>query len=132
MILLVFMAIASLVMIIEYPDLIHSWTVNLYRGMPGLLNFVRGVGQWLRGVGEAAPPLGGLGVAINNAFVVAGPGFRRALVGAGTALTRPIVQLDVAGKYVLSQNLAAWTSAIIALLYGSYVSTRPSRRPKGR
>jgi len=36
------------------------------------------------------------------------------------------------GKYVLSQNLAAWTSALVALVYSAYAASRPRRRPKGR
>jgi len=51
------------------------------------------------------------------------------LAGVGAALTGSIVGLDVAGKYVLSQNVAAWSVALVALIYGSYVS---SRRPKRR
>jgi len=131
-VLLVFIAIAFLAVNVGYPNLIYNWTVNLYRGSPALLNFVVGVGQSLRGIGEAAPPLGGLGSAAYNALVGAAPDFRHSLEGAGTALTQPIVQSSVADKYILSQNLAAWTSAIIALMYGAYVSSRPSRRAKGR
>jgi hypothetical protein len=126
MVLLVFIVIAFLTAIIEYPDLIHSWTVNLYRGSPALLNFVVGIGQSLRGISD------GVGSALFNAFAGAGPGFRQSLVNAGTALTGSIVRLDVAGKYVIAQNLAAWISAVIALVYGTYASSRPSRRGKGR
>ncbi len=131
-VLLVFLSIAFLLIIVEYPDLIHRWTVNLYRSSPALLNFVVGIGQWLRGVGEALPPLGGLGSGLINALAGVAPGFRHSLEGAGTGLAGPIAQLDVVGKYVLSQNLAAWTSALIALVYGAYASSRPSRRGKGR
>lgn len=129
---LIFLSAVFLFTLVEYPDLIHSWTLNLYRGSPALLNFVSGTAQWFSGVGEAVPPLDGLGSAINNALVGAAPSFRHSLESAGASLTRPIVQLDAVGKYVLSQNLAAWTSALIALAYGAYVSSRPSRRPKGR
>jgi len=131
-VLFVFLSVVFLLVLIAYPDLIHSWTLNVYKGNPALRNLVLDVAQWFQGVGTAVPPLGGLGSAINNALVGTGPGFRRALVGAGSSLTRAIVGLDVVGKYVLSQNLAAWTAAIVALAYGAFVSSRPGHRPRGR
>jgi hypothetical protein len=39
--------------------------------------------------------------------------------------------LDIVGKFALSQNLAAYAAAIIALMYGAFASTR-RRRVKGR
>jgi len=129
---MIFLSVVFLVVLVEYPDLIRDWTVNLYRGSPSFLNFVSGVMQWLNGVGQAVPPLGGFGSAINNALLGSAPGFRRSLESAGVSISGPIVQLDVVGKYVLSQNLATWISALIALAYGAYSSSRPSRRPKGR
>jgi len=132
-VLLVFIAAVLIILIVEYPDLIHAWAVSLYRGNPSLRDFVLGVTNWLHGLGQAIPPLGGLGSAINNALMGAGPGFRQALYGAGAVVSSPIAGLDVTGKYVLSQNFAAWASALVALLYGSYVSSRPSRpRPAKR
>jgi len=131
-VLVIFLSAVVLVALIEYPGLIHSWTLNLYRGSPVLLNFVQGTGQWLQGVGQGVPPLGELGSAIINALLRLAPGFRGSLEGVGASLTRPIVQLDVVGKYILSQNVAAWASALVALAYGAYVSSRPSRRSKGR
>jgi len=131
-VLIVFMLITFVVFLAAYPGLIYNWTLNLYRGSPALLNFVMGVGQWLHDVGRAVSPLGGLGSAINNALLSVAHGFRHALEGFGESLTRPVVQLDLAGKYVLTQNLAAWTSALVALMYGVYTSSRPSRRSRGR
>jgi hypothetical protein len=130
-VLLIFLSVVLLVLVVEYPDLIHSWTLNLYRGSPAFLNLVSGTGQWLNGIGQAVPPLGGVGAAVNDALVGLAPGFRRSLEDAGASLTTPIVQLDVVGKYVLSQNLAAWTSALIALAYGAYALSRPRRQHKG-
>jgi len=127
-VLLVFLSAIFLFTLVEYPDLIHSWTLNLYRGSPAFLNFVLGTGQWLSGVGQAVPPLGGLGTSINNAFIGVAPGFMQSLVGAGWSLTQPIVELDSVGKYVLSQNVATWTSALVALTYGAYVSSHSRGR----
>jgi len=131
-VLVIFLSAVFLLFLVEYPDLAHNWTLNLYRGSPAFLNFVSGTGQWFRGVGQAVPPLGGLGSAMNNALLGLAPGFRHSLEGAGASLTLPIVQLDIVGKYVLSQNLAAWISALVALLYGVYASSRSLRRPRGR
>jgi len=129
---LIFLSAVLLFSLIEYPNLIHSWTLNFYRGSPAFLNFVSGTTQWFSGVGQAVPALGGFGSAINDALVGAAHGFRHSLTDAGTSLTASIIQLDVQNKYVLSQNVAAWFSALFALAYGSYTSSRPSRRTKGR
>jgi len=130
MILLVFISLAVGLVFVEYPDLIYHLMVNLYRGSPALGDFVTGIGSWLRGVGTLLPPLGDLGGSMNNALVAAAPGFRQSLEAAGTSLTKPIFLLDVVDKFALSQNLAAWTAAVLALLYGAYSSTR--RRVRGR
>jgi len=129
---LIFLSLAFLLFLIEYPDSIHQWTLNLYRSAPAFQNFVFGTTQWVQGVGQAVAPLGGLGAAVNNALVDAGPGFRRSLEGAGASLSAPIFALNVVDKYVLSQNLGAWISALVALAYGAYASSRSLRRPKGR
>ncbi len=131
-ILAIFILVTTGLLLIEYPDLIHQLTLNMYRGSPALHGFVIGVGQWLQGVGASVPPLGDLGASFNNALVSAAPGFRHSIEAAGASLTNPIFQLDVVGKYALSQNLAAWTAAVIALLFSAYSSTRPRRRVKGR
>jgi len=131
-VLVIFIAAALLIIIVEYPDLIRVGVVSLYRGNPSVRDFVLGVTQSLHGLGQAVPPLGGLGSAINNALVGAGPGFRHALQGAGANLSTPVISLDIAGKYVLTQNFVAWASALVALMYGYFFSPRPSRRSRTR
>jgi hypothetical protein len=130
MILLVFISLAVGLVFVEYPDLIYHLTVNLYRGSPALGDFVTGIGSWLRGVGTLLSPLGDLGGSMNNALVAAAPGFRQSLEAAGTSLTKPIFLLDVVDKFALSQNVAAWIAAVLALLFGAYSSTR--RQVRGR
>jgi len=125
----VFLSMSLLLCIVVYPNLIYRGVVGLYRGNPSFLGFVTGTTDLARGVGQAFPPIGSLGTAINNALVGAAPGFRSSFVGVGAALTGSVVGLDVAGKYVLVQNVAAWISALVALIYGWYAS---SRRPKRR
>jgi len=120
-VLAVFLSVSLLLFIVVYPDLIYHGVVGLYRGNPSFLWFVTGTTDLVRGVGQALTP-------INDALVGAAPGFRHGLAGFGAALTGSLVGLDVAGKYVLSQNVAAWASALVALIYGSYVSSRRPRR----
>lgn len=127
-----FLAILFIIVLIEYPDLIHQSTLNLYRSSPALLYFVIGTGQWLTGIGQAIPALGQLGASIYNGLASAGPGFRSALTSFGTSLTQSILTADLSTKYVLSQNVAAWTSAILVLIYAFYTSSRPRARPRGR
>lgn len=131
-IVLTFLAILFIIVIIEYPDLIHQSILNLYRSFPALLYLVKGIGQWLAGIGQAVPALGQLGTSIYNGLASAGPGFRSALTSFGTSLTQSILTADLNTKYVLSQNVAAWTSAILTLIYASYTSSRPHPRPRGR
>lgn len=128
----VFISMVLLLFLIEYPDLIHNWILNLYQGSPSLRDFVLGVAQWMHGIGQAVPPLAGFGSAINDALIGIAPGFRNSIENAGAALTRPASQLDLVNKYILSQNVAAWISAILAILYATYASQRPSRRSRGR
>lgn len=127
-----FLAILFIIVLIEYPDLIHQSALDLYRDFPALLYFVKGIGQWLTGIGKAVPALGQVGSSIYYGLASAGPGLRNSLTSAGTALTQSIFNTDLDTKYVLSQNVAAWTSAILAMIYGTYFSPRPRRAPRGR
>jgi len=127
-VIVVFLSMSLLLYIVIYPDLIHQGVVELYRWNPFFLGFVRGTVDLARGVGQAFPPVGGLGAAINDALLGAAPGFRSSFSSVGASLTGSTVGLDVAGKYVLSQNVAAWMSALVALVYGWYASSRRPRR----
>ena len=117
-VLLVFLTFSFLLYVVVYPDLIYNWAVGLYQGNPSFLGFVRGTADWTRGFGDV----------FAGVFIVVAPGFHNALANAGAALTGSIVRLDVVGKYLLSQNLASWASAIFALVYGMYVSSGRRRR----
>jgi len=130
MVLLIFISIAVGLVFVGYPNLIHDLTVSLYRGFPALANFASGTQTWFRNIGTAIPPLGDFVGSINNAFIKSAPGFRKTLEAAGTSITNPIFQLDAVGKYILSQNLASWTAAVLAILYGAYASAR--RRIRSR
>jgi hypothetical protein len=117
-VLMVFLALSVLLLVVVYPDLIYNLAVGLYQGNPSLLGFVRGTASWARGFGDV----------FAGVFVGVAPGFYKSLVSTGASLTGSIVSLDVAGKYVLSQNVAAWASALVALGYGTYVSSRRQRK----
>ena len=129
-VLIIFLCIFFLTIILEYPTLIHNSVVAMYQGNPSFLGFVQDTGKFARSIGQKLPPIGGLASAVNNALIGAGPGFRTILEGAGASLTQPIGQVDVVDKYLVSQNLAAWISAIFALIYGAYASSRSYRRAK--
>lgn len=124
----VFISISLLLYIVVYPDLIRNLVVGFYRANPSSLGFATGVGDWLRGVGEALPAIGGLGTAFINGLWGAAPSFKNGLAGVGASLTGSIVSYDVAGKYILSQNVASLTVVFVALLYGWLVSSRRPRR----
>jgi hypothetical protein len=117
-VLIVFFGLSLLLLIVVSPEVIHDTVVGLYRGNPSFLGFVRGTTNVAHGFGDA----------LAGAFSGVAPCFHSAIAAAGASLTGSIVRLDVASKYFLSQNLAAWSSALIAVVYGMYLSTRRQRR----
>jgi hypothetical protein len=124
----IFICILILMIIAEFPTLIHNSIVTTYRNDPSFLGFVLSTNSFFSSLGQVLPPIGGLASAINNVLVGAAPGFRKVLEIVGTSITQPMVQLDLASKYVLSQNLAVWVSALFALAYGAYASSRSYHR----
>ncbi len=126
-ILLTFVSFALLAYSLAFPWWIHDSVVNLYRGNPSFMSFVIGTQESLQSLGQALAPIGWVATAINNALLAAAPGFRSSLQSLG-ASAEPIAKLDITGKYLLVQNLAAWVSALIALAYGEYASLRRYRR----
>jgi hypothetical protein len=117
-VLLVFLTFSFLLYVVVYPDLVYNWVVGLYQGNPSFLGFVRGTADMARGFGDV----------FAGVFIGVAPGFHNGLANAGSALTGSVVRLDVVGKYLLSQNVAAWASAVVALVYGMYVSSGRRRR----
>jgi hypothetical protein len=115
-IILTFSALILLVSLLAYPQLVYSTIINAYRTNQVLLDFVKGVSQAL------APISQGLS-SINTGFISAAPSFRSAVISLGV-LTSPLTNLDATGKYLVVQNVAAWTSALTALIYGEYMRNR--------
>lgn len=116
-VLLVFGALILLVSVLTYPQLIY-WTVsNAYRNDSWLLGFVTWISDSGKGIVTALAPIGWICSAANNALLSIAPAFRDFVLSLG-GLTKPLVELDDAGKYLVFQNVAAWVSALVALLYG--------------
>jgi hypothetical protein len=111
-VILVFSALILLVSLMANPQLVYLTVTNIYKTNPALLNFVKGISQALAPVGQALS-------SVNSAFVSAAPAFRNFVVSL-SAVTRPLINLDATGKYLVFQNVAAWTSAVTALVYGVY------------
>jgi len=118
-ILLAFVSFVLLTYSLAYPWWIHDTVINFYRETPSFLSFVIGAQESLQSLREALAP-------INNALLAAAPDFRSSLQSFG-ASAAPIAKLDITGKYILVQNLAAWVCALIALAYGKYASAHRYR-----
>jgi len=119
-ILLAFVSFSLLAFTLAYPWWIHDAVVNFYRGNPSFSSFVIRTQESLQSIGKALAPL-------NNALLNAAPGFRNSLQSLG-ASAEPLTKLDIIGKYLLVQNLAAWVCALISLAYGKYASARRYKR----
>jgi hypothetical protein len=120
---LVFSAFILIVSLLAYPKLLHQTISNAYQNNSSLLNFVKGTT-------EALAPIGGVFSSANNALVSAAPSFRGFVLSLGTIIN-PLVYSDNVGKYLFFQNVAAWVSALTALLYGEYIR-KGYRYKKGR
>jgi len=113
----VFLSVFVLICVMVFPGMVYHGVVGLYKANPSFLGFVTGTSDLVHGVGQVFTP-------INDGLLGVAPGFRSSLVGVGSSLTG----LDLVSKYVLSQSVAAWVSALVALIYGMYVSSRRPRR----
>jgi hypothetical protein len=119
-----FSVLALVAYLIIYPQLIPNAVNWLFGGGSSLLDgFVAWTANAANAVGQTLSPLGWLAANINNGLAAAAPSFRSGVIDLTTPIVKPLVDLSLVGKYVLSQNVAAWASAIIALYAG-----RPNRR----
>jgi hypothetical protein len=109
-VLIVFATFILLVSLFAYPRLIYQAISNAYQSNPSLFNFVKGTSQ----------ALASLGGVLNSALLGAAPSFRNFALGLGSVIG-PLASLDNAGKYLVFQNIAAWISALITILYGEYI-----------
>jgi len=130
-VLLIFMLAAFALYVLGQQGLVQESVVKFYEGNPFFQGLVLNMIYGAQAVGRALAPIGWLASAINKALLAAAPSLRNALLGLGASIGEPIAKLDLVGKYVLCQNVAAWISALIALAYGRYAS-RPYRRHRTR
>lgn len=117
---LIFLVSFLTVYLMGYPSLIYDIVVGLYQGSPSFHGFVIGTIEAAGSIGRALSPIGWLASAVNNALIVAAPGFRSALEGFAASIAGPLIGLDLVWRYVICQNVAAWVSAIAALIYAQY------------
>jgi len=119
-VLVVFLASVLALYMLGYPRLLYDVVLEFYKGNPSFHMFVLNTIETAEATAQALSPIGWLTSTINNALLVAAPGFRSSLESFGAPITAPIVKLDLVWKYALCQYFAAWISAITALLYGWY------------
>jgi hypothetical protein len=129
-VLLVFGALILLVSVLAYPKLIYWIVSNAYQNDPALLGFVTWIGNSGKNIADALAPIGWICSAADNALLSTAPTFRDFVLSLG-GLIKPLVELDGAGKYLVFQNVAAWVSALTALLYGGR-KRKTYRHRKGR
>jgi len=120
--LIVFLAFAFLVLIVSqlaFPGAIYQTITSSYRSHSPLYHFVVSVANSLSGFAHAVGPIGWIATGIHDGLVALSPGVRAVGVALGS-LIGPLANLDSAGKYLAFQNLAAWISVFMILLYGQY------------
>ncbi|MFQ5836878.1 MAG: hypothetical protein ACE5HG_03400 [Candidatus Bathyarchaeia archaeon] len=122
-VLTVFLVSVLALYILVYPNLFHDLAIRLYSANPSFHGFVLKTIEIGQGIAQALSPIGWLASTINEALRGVAPGFRNTIEGLGASITQPLTNLDLVWKYTLSQNAAAWISAIVALAYGEYTSS---------
>jgi hypothetical protein len=125
----VFVAFVLAISFATYPQLIYHFISNAFSTNAALLAIVKSTSNLATGVAEALPLISWFCSVINNALISVAPGFRSFATDVGT-LIMPLADLDGFGKYLVFQNVAAWTSAVTALAYGWHA--RRSHRHKRR
>jgi len=119
-VLLSFLALALMVSLLTYPQLVYRTVAGAYQNDPSLLNFVQSVTNSTKAFAETVAPIGWIGTAINDVLIAAAPGVRDAGQGLGNLFT-PLATLDDNGKYLVFQNVAVWLSVLLILFYGEYL-----------
>ena len=114
-----FVLLALVLSQLAFSGAIYQTITSSYQSHSPLYHFVTSVANSLSGFAHAVSPIGWIAAGIRNGLEVASPGVR--VVGtAFGSLIGPLANLDSAGKYLIFQNLAAWISVFLILLYGQY------------
>lgn len=111
-VLLIFLIFAMVASLLAYPKLIYQAMSEAYKNNPALLNFVTNTLRFFA-------PLGGFFSGLDAELRAAAPVIRDFVLTL-SSLTKPLVDLDNTGKYLVFQNVAAWVSALATLCYGEY------------
>jgi hypothetical protein len=116
MVVVLFLLFTFVASLLAYPDSIYLIVINAYQTNPSLLDFVRGTSN-------AFASVGGVFSSINDAVLAGSPGFGSFASSVGEILS-PVAGLDNSGKYLVIQNVAAWLSGLLALLYVEFRGQR--------
>lgn len=122
-ILAVFVASILALCLLVYPKVSYDLAAGLYRSNPSFHWFVLKTIEMGKGLAQALSPIGWLASAVDNALRAVAPSFRNALEGFGAPIMKSLAELDIVGRYIILQNVAAWISALVALAYGEYTSS---------
>jgi hypothetical protein len=120
--LILILAFAALVLVISllvFPSALYQALTSSYQSHSPLYKFVVSVANSLSGFARAVSPIGSIATAIRNGLAAMAPGVRAVGTAFGS-LIAPLANLDAAGKYLVFQNLAAWISVFLVILYGQY------------
>ena len=115
-----FAILVTVMAIAAYPHIVQATVVDLHTQNTIFHGFVMATIQLGQDIASAVPPIGVVATSINNAFLTASPGFRSALEGAASSLNAGLVAASPVEKYLVIQNVAAWTTAIVTILYRWY------------
>ncbi|MCW3981117.1 MAG: hypothetical protein NWF11_06540 [Candidatus Bathyarchaeota archaeon] len=127
-IIVTFTALVILVTAAAYPKLVPSTTADFFHGNPVFLNFVTSTIRASEGISNAIPPVGAIATSIHNALTTVAPGFRDTLVTFLYPLSNGLASLSPIAKFLLAQNTAAWSVAVVAIFYRYYVRRRSYSR----
>lgn len=122
-----FTIIIVLVAIAAYPHIVPATTVGLHTWNTAFHGFVMATIHVSQSIANSIPPIGAVATAINNALLAASPAFRNTLEGAASSMTAGFVTFSPVEKYLVIQNAAVWTTAIVTLSYRWFAKT-PRRR----
>lgn len=122
-VLAVFVAFVLVSYLLAYPKVSYDLASGLYGSNPSFHGFILKTIEMGKGIAQALSPIGWLASAIDNALRAVAPSFRNALEGFGAPIMKSLSKLDLLGRYLICQNVAAWISALVALAYGEYTSS---------
>ncbi|MCW3981529.1 MAG: hypothetical protein NWE81_00205 [Candidatus Bathyarchaeota archaeon] len=118
-----FTLLLALVTFAAYPRLILNATLDFFGWNTAFLNFVAATYEFSNALTNAVQPIGAVAASVQRALITAAPSFRTVLEGAAS-ITSGLAALSPAEKFLIIQNSAAWTVAILALLVGQKMRTR--------